>query len=46
MAETPDRLSAPLANRYTIERELGAGGMGPQIARLRLRIPSLSPSRP
>jgi hypothetical protein len=27
MTETPDRLSTALADRYTIERELGAGGM-------------------
>jgi len=27
MAETPERLKTALADRYTIERELGAGGM-------------------
>jgi hypothetical protein len=28
-----ERLSKALADRYRIERELGSGGMGPQIAR-------------
>jgi len=26
-----DRLKAALADRYSIERELGAGGMGPRM---------------
>ena len=28
MTDTVERLKAALADRYTIERELGAGGMG------------------
>jgi hypothetical protein len=31
MADDADPLSTALAGRYLIERELGAGGMGPQI---------------
>ena len=32
MADTFDRLKTALADRYAIQEELGAGGMGPQIA--------------
>ncbi len=31
MPDSVDRLEKALADRYTIEHELGAGGMGPQI---------------
>ena len=31
MADLLDRLKAALSDRYTIERQLGAGGMGPQM---------------
>ncbi len=31
-ADQLDRLKAALADRYTIERELGSGGMGPRIS--------------
>jgi hypothetical protein len=30
-----DRLTAALSDRYLIERELGSGGMGPQITQKR-----------
>jgi hypothetical protein len=32
MSERIGRLTAALSDRYRIERELGQGGMGPQIA--------------
>jgi len=32
MSELSDRLKIALADRYTIERELVAGGMGPQMS--------------
>ncbi len=31
MSDAIPRLKAALADRYTIERELGSGGMGPQM---------------
>ena len=31
MTDAIERLHAALKDRYTIERELGAGGMGPQM---------------
>jgi len=34
MADVLERLKTALADRYTIERELGSGGMEPQIARI------------
>ncbi len=32
MTDQLDRLRAALSDRYRVEDELGAGGMGPQIA--------------
>ena len=34
MTDTLDRLIAALSDRYAIEHELGAGGMGPLISRI------------
>jgi hypothetical protein len=31
MTDPIDRITSALAERYRIERELGAGGMGPQM---------------
>ena len=36
MSDLLDRLTAPLADRYNIEHELGAGGMGRRSRRRRL----------
>ncbi len=35
MSDLLDRLTAPLADRYNIEHELGAGGMGHRLRRRR-----------
>jgi hypothetical protein len=43
MDDIVDRLRSALSDRYTIERELGAGGMGPQICADRSRSPRKMP---
>gem|GEM_PF-3311285 len=39
------RLAAALADRYRLDRELGAGGMGPCISRTTSSTTAMSPSR-